>query len=88
MPIKLNDSVLYDICQFSMPHNITISLNTTPGDSALRQGIEDLAIELDTTLAAIGRAALAIAVENPNLIDSRLVRRWPGRRLKRRLNYN
>lgn len=71
-----------------MPRNITIPLNSSPGDSALRQGTENLANKLDTTLAAIGRAALAIAVENPNLIDSRLVKRWPGRRLKRRLNYN
>ena len=68
-----------------MPRNsITISLDKSQGDSALRQGTEDLANQLDTTLAAIGRAALSIAVDNPNLIDSRLVKRWPGRRLGRR----
>ena len=71
--------MLYDECQFSMPRNITISLNTSPGDSALRQGTEDLAIELGATMSAIGSAALTIAIADPHLIEPYLSRRSSGR---------
>jgi hypothetical protein len=65
-----------------MPRNsITILLDKSNADAALRVGAEELAHHHATTLAAIGRAALSIAIDHPHLIDSRLNRLWPGRRL-------
>jgi len=65
-----------------MPRNsITISLDKSSADSALRVGAEELAHHHATTLAAIGRAALSAVIEDPRLIESRLQKRWPGRRL-------
>ena len=65
-----------------MPRNsITISLDKSSADSALRVGAEELAHHHATTLAAIGRAALQVVIDRPHLIESRLQKRWPGRRL-------
>jgi hypothetical protein len=65
-----------------MPRNsITVSLDESRADAALRLGAEELARQHATTLSAIGRAALSVAIDCPNLIESRLEKRWPGRRL-------
>ena len=68
--------------RFSMPRNsITVSLDDSRADAALRLGAEELAQHHSTTLSAIGRAALSVAIDAPHLIESRLEKRWPGRRL-------
>ena len=65
-----------------MPRNsITVSLDESRADAALRVGAEELAQHHATTLSAIGRAALSVAIDFPHLIDSRVSNRWPGRRL-------
>jgi len=70
---------------FQMPRNsITISLDKSSADAALRVGAEELAHHHATTLAAIGRAALSLVIDFPLLIESRLSRRSPGRRMGRR----
>jgi hypothetical protein len=68
-----------------MPKNsITVSLDASPADAALRVGAEELANQHATTLAAVGRAALSLVIDFPLLIESRLSRRSPGRRMDRR----
>lgn len=68
-----------------MPKNsISVSLDASPADAALRVGAEELANQHATTLAAVGRAALSLVIDFPQLIESRLSRRSPGRRMDRR----
>jgi hypothetical protein len=68
-----------------MPRNsITVSLDESRADAALRLGAEELAHQHATTLSAIGRAALSVAIDAPHLIESRLSRRSPGRRMDQR----
>lgn len=58
-----------------------MSLDDSRADAALRVGAEELAHQHATTLSAIGRAALSVAIDAPHLIESRLETRWPGRRI-------
>jgi len=68
-----------------MPRNsISISLDASAADQDIRQGAEELARQHGTTLSAIGRAALSAAIDAPHLLESRLSKRWPGRRLEPR----
>ena len=62
---------------------ITVSLDNSTADQKIRRGAEALAHQYDVTLSSVGRAALSVAIDNPQLIESRLTRRWPGRRLAR-----
>ena len=63
----------------SSPNQITISLDQSIADSILRRRVEALAMQYETTISSIGRAALGLAVDSPHLIESRVERRWAGR---------
>ena len=64
-----------------MPSPITVSLDESPADVRLRRGVEGLAHLYETTISAVGRAALSTAIDDPRLIESRLSRRLPGKRM-------
>lgn len=63
----------------STPNQITISLDSSIADSILRRRVEALAEKNESTISAIGRAALGLVVDSPHLIESRIERRWAGR---------
>jgi len=68
-----------------MPRNsITIALDKSRENSALRHGTEDLAVEVGDTISAIGSAALTIAIADPHLIEPYLSRRSSGRCIARK----
>lgn len=67
----------------SSPNQITVSLDQSIADSILRRRVEALAMQYETTISSIGRAALGLAVDSPHLLESRVERRWAGRAYKK-----